>query len=146
MFARYRKTLLAAMLGMMVLAMAVSGCWEPPLLTPTPTKPLPPLVQATVTPSQESTGETDATARVLVTPTADVAAVSPLPTPTPTVPAVEPTSRMTAVPLDTRMSSPDFGVQAFLWWRTEIADRDLTLIGEAGFSWVRQTFDWYDIE
>jgi len=134
------------MLGMMVLALALSGCWEPPPLSPTPTKPLPPLVQATVTPLKETTSEPGPTAAATVTPTPDVAPVSPLPTPTPTVPTVEPTPRMTAVPLDTRMGSPDFGVQAFLWWRPEIADRDLTLISEAGFSWVRQTFDWYDIE
>jgi hypothetical protein len=44
------------------------------------------------------------------------------------------------------MGSPDFGIQAFLWWRPEIADRDLTLLSEAGFTWVRQTFDWHDIE
>jgi len=53
---------------------------------------------------------------------------------------------MTRVPIDVRMASPDYGVQAFLWWRPEIAERDLQLIDEAGFNWVRQTFDWSDIE
>lgn len=44
------------------------------------------------------------------------------------------------------MSSPDFGVQAFLWWRPEVADRDLGLIKDAGFNWVKQMFSWQDIE
>lgn len=44
------------------------------------------------------------------------------------------------------MTSPDYGIQAFLWWRPEIADRDLNLIKEAGFRWVKQTFAWEDIE
>jgi hypothetical protein len=44
------------------------------------------------------------------------------------------------------MSSPDFGAQAFLWWRPEVADRDLGLMRDAGFSWVKQLFSWQDIE
>jgi polysaccharide biosynthesis protein PslG len=44
------------------------------------------------------------------------------------------------------MSSPDFGMQAFLWWREEVADRDLGLLKDAGFNWVKQYFAWQDIE
>ena len=44
------------------------------------------------------------------------------------------------------MESPDFGTQAFLWWRPEVASRDLNLISEAGFHWVKQTFAWETIE
>ena len=44
------------------------------------------------------------------------------------------------------MTSPDYGVQAFLWWRPGIADRDLGLIKDAGFRWVKQWFAWKDIE
>ena len=44
------------------------------------------------------------------------------------------------------MSSPDFGMQAFLWWRPEVADRDRGLIKDAGFSWVKQLVSWQDIE
>jgi hypothetical protein len=35
------------------------------------------------------------------------------------------------------MTSPDYGMQVFLFWRTEVADRDLRLVKEAGFRWVR---------
>jgi polysaccharide biosynthesis protein PslG len=44
------------------------------------------------------------------------------------------------------MNSPEYGMQAFLWWRPEVADRDLGLIKDAGFGWVKQTFAWRDIE
>lgn len=44
------------------------------------------------------------------------------------------------------MNSPEYGMQAFLWWRPEVADRDLGLIRDAGFGWVKQTFAWRDIE
>ena len=48
--------------------------------------------------------------------------------------------------LPASMTSPDFGAQAFLWWKPEIADRDLTLMKEANFRWVKQTFAWETIE
>lgn len=44
------------------------------------------------------------------------------------------------------MDSPDYGMQAFLWWRPEVADRDLQLIKDAGFEWVKQDFPWREIE
>ena len=44
------------------------------------------------------------------------------------------------------MTSPDLGAQAFLWWRAEIADRDLDLLRDAGFKWVKQSFAWETIE
>ncbi len=44
------------------------------------------------------------------------------------------------------MASPEYGMQAFLWWRPEVADRDLQLIKEAGFQWVKQDFAWREIE
>ena len=59
---------------------------------------------------------------------------TPLPEPTPTAwPRV-------------RLNSPEYGVQAFLWWKPEITRRDLTLIQEMGFTWVKQQFAWRDIE
>ena len=44
------------------------------------------------------------------------------------------------------MASPEYGMQAFLWWRPEVATRDLGLIEDAGFGWVKQDFSWRDIE
>jgi polysaccharide biosynthesis protein PslG len=44
------------------------------------------------------------------------------------------------------LSSPDYGIQAFLWWRPEVASRDLGLIKDMGFRWVKQVFAWSDIE
>jgi hypothetical protein len=44
------------------------------------------------------------------------------------------------------MTSPDYGIQVFLFWREEVADRDLRLVKEAGFRWVKQGFAWREIE
>jgi LysM repeat protein len=49
-------------------------------------------------------------------------------------------------PVQGKMRSPEYGMQAFLWWRPETADRDLQLIQQAGFGWVKQTFAWREIE
>jgi hypothetical protein len=48
--------------------------------------------------------------------------------------------------LPATMASPDFGAQAFLWWKPEVADRDLTLMKEANFRWVKTAFAWETIE
>ncbi len=72
--------------------------------------------------------------------------VTPVPTPSPTAttpPLPQPTSIHQP---PAAMSSPDFGANAFLWWRQEIADRDLQLMEQAGFRWVRQSFAWEDIQ
>ncbi len=55
----------------------------------------------------------------------------------------------TATPLKLQirqLPSPGYGFEAYLWWKEEIATRDLGLIREAGFDWVKQTFAWRDIE
>jgi hypothetical protein len=44
------------------------------------------------------------------------------------------------------MSSPDYGMQVFLFWQEEVADRDLKLVEDAGFPWVKQEFAWREIE
>lgn len=62
----------------------------------------------------------------------------------PAAPAAQPVAPGSYLPAS--MTSPDFGGQAFLWWREEIADRDLDLMREAGFNWVKQTFAWETIE
>ncbi|MCB0027893.1 MAG: cellulase family glycosylhydrolase [Anaerolineales bacterium] len=48
--------------------------------------------------------------------------------------------------MDTYFASPEYGVQTFLWWRPDIAQRDLALVDEMGFGWVKQHFAWRDIE
>lgn len=45
-----------------------------------------------------------------------------------------------------RMESPEYGVQAYLWWHEEVARRDLGLIRDAGFGWVKQNVGWRDVE
>ena len=45
-----------------------------------------------------------------------------------------------------QLPSPSYAVQAFLWWRPEIARRDIQLVREMGFDWIKQSFAWRDIE
>ncbi|MFN8471816.1 MAG: cellulase family glycosylhydrolase [Anaerolineae bacterium] len=63
----------------------------------------------------------------------------PEPTDTPALPPVPPKKPL-------HMDSPEYGVQAFLWWRPENAERDLLKVKELGFTWVKQGFAWRDIE
>ena len=75
-------------------------------------------------------------------PTAAVAATEVQPTAAPTeAPTVAAGERATLP-----MQSPEYGMQAFLWWRPETAHRDLGMIRDAGFGWVKQGFAWRDIE
>ena len=83
--------------------------------------------------------------------TEDVAAESPAPAGATPAPATDQPAAQQPVAgsgnyLPATMTSPDFGGQAFLWWRPEIADRDLNLMKEADFRWVKQTFAWETIE
>ncbi len=55
-----------------------------------------------------------------------------------------PTNGGTYAPIS--MSSPDYGTQAFLWWDPAVTQRDLDLIKDAGFTWVKQAFAWETIE
>lgn len=46
----------------------------------------------------------------------------------------------------TTLNSPEYSVQAFMWYRPEVADRDMDAIKQMGFTWVKQQFAWRDIE
>jgi polysaccharide biosynthesis protein PslG len=96
---------------------------NPPSATPPPPQP-------TATPAPTGTNpEPTPTATGLVEPTATRLPPAPTPRDSPAA-----------------MSSPDYGMQVFLFWREEIADRDLGLVRDAGFHWVKQEFAWREIE
>lgn len=110
----------------------------PPSL-PSPT----PIVQQTTAPLTPTVA-----AQAPVTSTPVAVPINEEPTsPPPTAP---PTPKPAAnAPLNTSpvtMTSPDYGMQVFLFWQEEIADRDLKLVEEAGFRWVKQEFAWREIE
>jgi hypothetical protein len=75
---------------------------------------------------------------VPTTTQASTASLTPSTTPTPPLPGPANASD--------GMTSPDFGAEAFLWWRPEVADRDLGLMKDAGFRWVKQLVSWQDVE
>ncbi|MBN1934223.1 MAG: LysM peptidoglycan-binding domain-containing protein, partial [Anaerolineae bacterium] len=121
-----------------------------PTATPTPTK-MPGTSAPTATPTP-----TKAASAVTATP---VGSCTPPPiagTPTPQ-PCILPT--MTAIPLGAvplpspgpvkplQMSSPEYGMIVNVWKAGDcITDRDLRLVKQAGFTWVKQVFPWRDIE
>lgn len=71
------------------------------------------------------------------------ACASPLPAPTAT-----PTAIARLYPLPPRMQSPEYGIQVFLWWTIDgkTADNDVRLVRDMGFGWIKQKFNWFDIE
>jgi len=107
-----------------------------PTMTPTPVPPPPP---PTDTPQPAPPAEQ---------PTAKPQEAAPAPPPTekPAPPPPKPTAPPKKAAKGLRMNSPEYGMQAFLWWRAETADRDLKLIQDAGFGWVKQIFGWRDME
>ncbi|HLI27411.1 MAG TPA: cellulase family glycosylhydrolase, partial [Chloroflexota bacterium] len=45
-----------------------------------------------------------------------------------------------------RASSPDYGISVFLWGEPDATARTLQLVKDLGFTWIRQMFQWRDIE
>ena len=138
-----RRLLIGILLLTLFSLAACRNSDEEPTITPTPMR-------------ETSAAATDTPAPPPATATPEPATPTPPPeTATPTdeqeKPTAQPQSQQTAQPMESgflpaTMGSPDFGTQAFLWWRPEVAERDLNLIREAGFHWVKQTFAWESIE
>ena len=148
--------------GAIVVFQVISGTEPTPTAQPTLRPTFTPTMMAVVEtqaptaspePSKVATLVPEETAESTETPETVVPATESPPTSTPTASGVAPTN--TPVPATSTprppaspptMASPDYGVQAFLWWRDEVAHRDLGLIDDAGFTWVKQWFAWRDIE
>lgn len=142
-------------LSLLVGILLLGGCQSSsPEATATPTKtPTPQVIEIENTPVPAAPA---ATATVLP-PTgentqaeATTAAPTAVPTEVP-APAATDVPPPASTPVPTVIPSPEligpqFGAQAFLWWRPETAERDLRLMHEAGFQWVKQWFAWQDIE
>src|SRR5262245_21435412 len=62
------------------------------------------------------------------------------PTPTPPPPTPVPPSPTPRPPRGSAMSTPDYSVHVFLWGAFETTIRDLGLVTEMGFGWVKQRF------
>ncbi len=117
------------------LALAVGGCrggGDGTAVPPTvdPLHPFPPLDTGAATPTIVRRGGAAADATVVVSGDTGDDALADLP------------RRTAPVPL----GSPEYAIQGFLWWRPEVAERDLLLVKDMGFRWVKQMFSWRDIE
>ncbi|MBX7254697.1 MAG: hypothetical protein K1X50_22135 [Candidatus Promineofilum sp.] len=70
-------------------------------------------------------------------------------TPTPTTPPTAtplPTDLMGDEPVVMSFPSPDYGIHVFMWWKPDTALRDLGLVQDMGFTWVKQKFPWREVE
>jgi len=144
-------------LGFVVFALVIKPSAPKQADAPTPT--LMAVSFATATPAEQQAAqskETPApqpqpiavdTATALPAPGGGGLPAPPAPDSTGTIPSAPPTASSVPAPMNPYyMSSPDYGIQAFLFWRPEVADRDLGLIQDAGFRWVKQEFAWREIE
>ncbi len=151
----WRAGLLALAICALTL-LSVAGCAGRPTPTPTPTKTPRPKVSATATPlaaeatqaaAPKPTNTLVVQAQPTVAPTAKPPASA---TPAPQATSVPTSTKTAATAAPTlpagKLRSPEYGMQVFLWWRPEVAQRDLELVRDAGFGWVKQTFAWRDIE
>ena len=146
-----------ALVTMIVAGSLIAGCANNQATpTPTPTKtprpadtPTPAIAAATIAPTVAPADTPVVAEPQTVVPTAaptDAAtpATTAMSVPPPTAVKLPPPT--VAVAMSSSMASPDYGVQAFLWWRPEVADRDLQAINDAGFTWVKQLISWQDVE
>ncbi len=117
----------------LVLLIVMLGCSEGANPEATESDPNTPIASATVD------FEATTTPRV-ASPTASPTLIAPTSTPTETPPPA------TAESTFSYFASPEYGIQAFLWWRPDIAQRDLALVQGLEFGWVKQSFAWRDIE
>jgi hypothetical protein len=138
-----------------------SACQATPGPTPTPTRtPRPAATAATDVPAaspQSPAGATDTPAGRTGTPVSSptprrcAAAGEPAPPAATARPGeAPPTPRPTATTVFNgkwpQLASPEYGIQAFWWWRFDVAQRDANLIRDMGFQWVKHNMAWTDIE
>jgi hypothetical protein len=46
-----------------------------------------------------------------------------------------------------RLNTPEYGMHTFLWWSPDaIVERDVQLVADAGFGWIKQNVGWRDVE
>lgn len=76
-------------------------------------------------------------------PTSKPGAADTKPSPTPAQPVAAPSVNLTQ---DKRVAPVSPAAHVFLWGHREEADRDLKLAKDAGFTWVKQRFEWRNIE
>ncbi|HEV8638436.1 MAG TPA: hypothetical protein VG370_29835 [Chloroflexota bacterium] len=101
---------------------------EPPAAAPAPTAPGPSAPPERTAPTQRVPAGYPSEGRVGY----------PAPGTRPAEPPVK--------PRDSSMTSPDFAIHVFLWGGLETTRRDLSLVREMGFTWVKQRFEWRYVE
>jgi len=80
------------------------------------------------------------------TPTSTPAGSPPPSSSSTTAPSLEPSPTVGVESHQPDLASSPLAIQAFLWWKPDIARRDIALVKEMGFAWIKQSFAWRDIE
>jgi hypothetical protein len=144
------RTLRAALLvTLLAVSLLVTACSTPapeaPDVTTAPTRTARPTFTAVAQLDPTELPTETATAQEAAAPTQEPPTAEPEATATPSEPEPTATTPMPAAkPL--RMNSPEYGMQAFLWWRPEVASRDVQIVRAAGFGWIKVNFGWREIE
>ncbi|HOG45991.1 MAG TPA: cellulase family glycosylhydrolase [Anaerolineae bacterium] len=127
-----------AILLALALSLVLSACARP---EPTPKPTAEPPATAVVAPSATNTD-------VPASPVPPTATEAPAAEQTATVPPAGATATPlpNPAPATVRLNSPEYGMQAFLWWRPEVASRDVQLVKNAGFGWIKQGIGWREVE
>ncbi len=123
---------------LLIIGAAVAACGGGSAAAPTPTAPRPPVAVVNPPTAAAPAAKAEATAASAAEPT-KTPKPTKTPEPTPGPPPAPPKKPLT-------MDTPEYGTQAFLWWRPELAERDLLQVKDMGFGWVKQIFGWRDIE
>jgi LysM repeat protein len=114
------------------------------LISESAQEPAPTAVAATATPTSTTACETCTSP--VATPVAPPAGRCTVPA-TPVIPAKPVALPSPVAPKSLQMQSPEYGMTIDVWGMGDcITERDLALVQEAGFTWVRQVFRWRDIE
>ena len=122
-----------AVLLALALSMVLAACARP---TPTPTPEPPTPVPPTSTPVPSATNTVPAKPTAASSPTVAAKATA----------APQATATPKPAPASIKLKSPEYGMQAFLWYKPEVASRDVQVVKQAGFGWIKQGVGWRDVE
>jgi hypothetical protein len=75
-----------------------------------------------------------------------LALLQPIPAPTEPQAAASPPDLVGDEAIDPLVASPTRAIHVSLWWNEQVALRDLDLVQEMGFTWIKQVFPWREIE
>jgi len=124
---------------MLPVALIVLAACQPAATEPAPAIEVPTMPPAIPSPIGRGAAQTQAAA-------GDAGAGATAPGVAPITPGAPPVARGGGSAAAAALRSPEYGIQAFMWWRPEVAERDMLLVKDMGFVWIKQGIGWRDVE